>query len=184
MPSIAPCKRWSKARSSPSPPRRSISPPPAACQRAGGRAAAGPARWQARRAGDTRRPQHRGGARLRAAAAAGRPAVGPPLLAGPGHDAAGRRPSRKRRSTACPSRSKAAVVPGGEIRVRVPAHELMLRVMRLLAGPVVMVGARRPQDGDSVTAQEVVARLGEQRRCRARRRPLQVRPAVDHRPGR
>ena len=59
-----------------------------------------------------------------------------------------------------PKQVKAAVVPGGEIRVRVPAHELMLRVMRLLAGPVVMVGARRTADSDSVTAQEVVERLG------------------------
>src|SRR5262245_11619923 len=59
-----------------------------------------------------------------------------------------------------PKQVKAAVVPASQIRVRVPAHELMLRVLRLLAGPVVMVGARRPQDGDSVTAQEVVSRLG------------------------
>jgi len=59
-----------------------------------------------------------------------------------------------------PKQVKAAVLPRGEIRVRVPAHDLMLRVLRLLAGPVVMIGARRPQDGDSVTAQEVVQRLG------------------------
>jgi protein-tyrosine phosphatase len=59
-----------------------------------------------------------------------------------------------------PKQVKAAVVPGGEIRVRVPAHELVLRVLRLLAGPVVMVGARRTNDADSTTAQEVVSRLG------------------------
>lgn len=54
------------------------------------------------------------------------------------------------------------VVPGGEIRVRVPAHELALRVLRLLAGPVVMIGARREADDDTVTAQDVVSRVGNQ----------------------
>ncbi len=59
-----------------------------------------------------------------------------------------------------PKRVRAAVVPEGQIRVRVPAHELMLRVLRLLAGPVVMVGARHTADSDSVTAQEVISRVG------------------------
>ena len=58
-----------------------------------------------------------------------------------------------------PKQVKAAVVPSGQIRVRVPAHDVMLRVLRLMAGPVVMVGARRTEDADSVTAQEVVSRL-------------------------
>lgn len=60
-----------------------------------------------------------------------------------------------------PPRVRDAVVPGGEIRVRVPAHELVLRALRLLAGPVVMIGARRGDDPDAVTAQDVVARLGD-----------------------
>jgi protein-tyrosine phosphatase len=59
-----------------------------------------------------------------------------------------------------PSRVRNAVVPGGEIRLRVPAHELALSVLRLLAGPVVMIGARHTPDPDSVTAQDVVSRLG------------------------
>jgi protein-tyrosine phosphatase len=54
------------------------------------------------------------------------------------------------------------VVPGGDIRVRVPAHELTLRVLRLIAGPVVMVGARRTADEDAVTAENVVSRIGNQ----------------------
>src|SRR5262249_13518735 len=58
-----------------------------------------------------------------------------------------------------PQRVRTAVVPQGEIRVRVPAHELVLRVLRLLAGPVVMIGARRAQDEDAITAQDVVRRL-------------------------
>src|SRR5262245_51387974 len=60
-----------------------------------------------------------------------------------------------------PARVREAVVQGSEIRVRVPAHELVLRALRLLAGPVVMIGARRANDADAVTAQDVVSRLGE-----------------------
>src|SRR5687767_11127767 len=60
-----------------------------------------------------------------------------------------------------PERSRKVIVPDGHIRVRVPAHELVLRVLRLIKGPVVMIGARRPSDGDAVTAQEVVSRLGD-----------------------
>jgi protein-tyrosine phosphatase len=61
-----------------------------------------------------------------------------------------------------PAKVREVVVPEGEIRVRVPAHELALRVLRLIAGPVVMVGARRAADDDAVTAQDVVSRLGSQ----------------------
>jgi tRNA threonylcarbamoyl adenosine modification protein (Sua5/YciO/YrdC/YwlC family) len=61
-----------------------------------------------------------------------------------------------------PAAVREVVAPGGQIRVRVPAHELTLRILRLLAGPLVIVGARRAQDADSVTAQEVVSRLGGQ----------------------
>jgi protein arginine phosphatase len=60
-----------------------------------------------------------------------------------------------------PARVREAVVQGSEIRVRVPAHELVLRALRLLAGPVVMIGARRADDADAVTAQDVVSRLGD-----------------------
>ncbi|MCU0878136.1 MAG: Sua5/YciO/YrdC/YwlC family protein [Pirellulaceae bacterium] len=58
-------------------------------------------------------------------------------------------------------RVRAIVAPEGQIRLRVPAHELVLRVLRLLAGPLVMIGARRETDSDSVTAQEVLARLAD-----------------------
>lgn len=61
-----------------------------------------------------------------------------------------------------PHAVRQVVAPGGQIRIRVPAHDLVLSVLRLLAGPLVMIGARRDQDSDSVTAQEVVARLGSQ----------------------
>jgi protein-tyrosine phosphatase len=58
-----------------------------------------------------------------------------------------------------PQRVKEAVVAGGEIRVRVPAHEAVLGVLRLLAGPVVMIGAHRATEEASVTAQDVIRTL-------------------------
>src|SRR4051812_376349 len=59
-----------------------------------------------------------------------------------------------------PPKVREIVVPSSEIRVRVPAHELVLSALRLLAGPVVMIGARRTDDAPAVTAQDVVSRLG------------------------
>jgi protein-tyrosine phosphatase len=61
-----------------------------------------------------------------------------------------------------PPKVQAAVLPEGELRVRVPAHEVVLQVLRLLAGPIVMIGARRPEDGDTVTAQDAIGRLDGQ----------------------
>jgi tRNA threonylcarbamoyl adenosine modification protein (Sua5/YciO/YrdC/YwlC family) len=61
-----------------------------------------------------------------------------------------------------PPKVREAIIPAGEIRVRVPAHEMVLRALRLLAGPVVMIGARREEDPDSITAEDVVARLSSQ----------------------
>jgi tRNA threonylcarbamoyl adenosine modification protein (Sua5/YciO/YrdC/YwlC family) len=54
------------------------------------------------------------------------------------------------------------VAPEKRIRMRVPAHDLLLGVLRLVAGPLVMCGARRPEDPDTVTGKEAVARLGSQ----------------------
>lgn len=61
-----------------------------------------------------------------------------------------------------PRRVKEAVVSNGEIRVRVPAHDTVLSVLRLLAGPVVMIGAHRAAEEASVTAEEVLNRLDGQ----------------------
>ncbi|MBW8885731.1 MAG: Sua5/YciO/YrdC/YwlC family protein, partial [Planctomycetia bacterium] len=58
-----------------------------------------------------------------------------------------------------PAKVREAVVPDTEIRLRVPAHEMVLSALRLLAGPVVMIGARRASDPDSITAEDVVSRL-------------------------
>jgi tRNA threonylcarbamoyl adenosine modification protein (Sua5/YciO/YrdC/YwlC family) len=58
-----------------------------------------------------------------------------------------------------PPRVKEAVVNNGEIRVRVPAHDTVLSVLRLMAGPVVMIGAHRAAEEASVTAQDVIRSL-------------------------
>lgn len=59
-----------------------------------------------------------------------------------------------------PESVRARVAPQGNIRLRVPAHDLIGAVLRLLAGPLVMIGARRQEQGDAVVAQDVVERLG------------------------
>ena len=57
---------------------------------------------------------------------------------------------------------QAAVAPEGTIGFRVPAHHAILDVLRLLAGPVVLTSANRGGQPDAVTAQEVVAAIGDE----------------------
>lgn len=61
-----------------------------------------------------------------------------------------------------PPRVREAVIPNQEIRVRVPGHDMVLSILRLLAGPVVMIGARHETEESALTAQDVVQRLGNQ----------------------
>jgi protein-tyrosine phosphatase len=61
-----------------------------------------------------------------------------------------------------PKGVQSLVAPEKRIRMRVPAHDMLLSVLRLVAGPLVMSGARRPTDDDTVTGKDVVARLGSQ----------------------
>jgi protein-tyrosine phosphatase len=49
-----------------------------------------------------------------------------------------------------------AIAPEGLVALRVPAHQALQEVLRLLAGPVVVVNARCHGDVDAVTAQEVI----------------------------
>jgi protein-tyrosine phosphatase len=52
-----------------------------------------------------------------------------------------------------------AVSPGGSVGLRVPAHPLMLQVLRLSAGPLALTSANRSGAPDAVTAEDVVAAL-------------------------
>ncbi|MFN0017444.1 MAG: Sua5/YciO/YrdC/YwlC family protein [Pirellulaceae bacterium] len=60
-----------------------------------------------------------------------------------------------------PPKVREAVAPEGVIRLRVPAHDLIASALRLLAGPLVIAGAHCPDEPDSVTAQEVLQRIGK-----------------------
>ena len=53
------------------------------------------------------------------------------------------------------------VAPADALRFRVPAHELIFGALRLLAAPVAMATAKRPGDPDPVTAEEAIARIGQ-----------------------
>lgn len=60
-----------------------------------------------------------------------------------------------------PESVQAAVAPTGKIGMRVPAHAMVLDILRMLVGPVVLTSAN-PQGGtDPTTAEEVVAALGD-----------------------
>ena len=61
-----------------------------------------------------------------------------------------------------PQEVQLLVAPEKRIRMRVPAHDLLLGVLRLVAGPLVMCGARRPDDPDTITGKEALERLGSQ----------------------
>ena len=92
---------------------------------------------------------------------AGTPA-GPPLLAGPGDAGHRRSASREPGSPACPPSVQQAVAPEGTIGLRVPAHQMVLDILRMLVGPVVLTSANRKAAADPVTAEEVLAALGDQ----------------------
>jgi tRNA threonylcarbamoyl adenosine modification protein (Sua5/YciO/YrdC/YwlC family) len=57
--------------------------------------------------------------------------------------------------------SQKAVAPGDAIGLRVPAHQIVQDILRLLAGPIVMAGAGGAENQHAVTAQEAIERHGE-----------------------
>ncbi|MGE0756268.1 MAG: L-threonylcarbamoyladenylate synthase [Pirellulaceae bacterium] len=59
-----------------------------------------------------------------------------------------------------PPKVCAAVAPQGTVGLRVPAHDLLLAVLRLTSGPLVLTSANRTGAAEATTAQEVLANLG------------------------
>jgi tRNA threonylcarbamoyl adenosine modification protein (Sua5/YciO/YrdC/YwlC family) len=55
-----------------------------------------------------------------------------------------------------------AVAPGGTIGLRVPAHQMVLDVLRMLVGPIVLTSANLQGGTDPVTAAGVIEELGDQ----------------------
>ncbi len=54
-----------------------------------------------------------------------------------------------------------AVVPSDTIGLRVPAHQTIMDVLRMITGPVVLTSANRSGEPDALTAEDVVASLGD-----------------------
>ena len=63
--------------------------------------------------------------------------------------------------TQLPPGVQSAVIPNGTIGLRVPAHPLILDVLRMLTGPVTLTSANQTGHPETVTAEEVVAELGD-----------------------
>lgn len=60
-----------------------------------------------------------------------------------------------------PENVSTAVAPVGKVGLRVPAHPLILEVLRLTPGPLVLSSANRSGQPAPVTAEEAVAQLGD-----------------------
>jgi protein-tyrosine phosphatase len=60
-----------------------------------------------------------------------------------------------------PDRVRQIVAPNGTIGLRVPAHDILLDVLRMLAGPIVLTSANRRGEPDAVTAADVRAAVGD-----------------------
>jgi protein-tyrosine phosphatase len=60
-----------------------------------------------------------------------------------------------------PSEVQKVVAPGGTIGLRVPAHAMVLDVLRMLVGPIVLTSANLQGEADPVTAEGVIRGLGD-----------------------
>lgn len=63
--------------------------------------------------------------------------------------------------TQLPARVRRAVMPSGSVGFRVPAHSMILEVLRMVPGPVVLTSANRSGQADATTAADVVAAFGD-----------------------
>jgi tRNA threonylcarbamoyl adenosine modification protein (Sua5/YciO/YrdC/YwlC family) len=62
--------------------------------------------------------------------------------------------------TQLPDRVRQIVTPNGTLGLRVPAHDILLDVLRMLAGPIVLTSANRHGEPDAVTALDVKNAVG------------------------
>jgi protein-tyrosine phosphatase len=60
-----------------------------------------------------------------------------------------------------PDSVSAAVAPVGKVGLRVPAHPVILEVLRLTPGPLVLSSANRSGQPAPITAEEAIAQLGD-----------------------
>jgi protein-tyrosine phosphatase len=60
-----------------------------------------------------------------------------------------------------PEEVRRRVMPAGTLGLRVPAHDAVLKALRLLPGPLVLTSANRSGEAAAVTADEVLQAVGE-----------------------
>lgn len=60
-----------------------------------------------------------------------------------------------------PQSVRDAVIPNGSIGLRVPAHDALLSVLRLTAGPLLLTSANRGDERDAVSAADVAKVVGD-----------------------
>jgi protein-tyrosine phosphatase len=60
-----------------------------------------------------------------------------------------------------PKRVQEVISPNGTIGLRVPANEILLDVLRMLAGPIALTSANRHGEPEAVTAEEVRKSVGD-----------------------
>lgn len=60
-----------------------------------------------------------------------------------------------------PDEVRSVTIPNGMIGLRVPAHEVVLQILRLLAGPIVLTSANVSEQQPAITGKQVVDTLGE-----------------------
>lgn len=60
-----------------------------------------------------------------------------------------------------PDSVRQAVAPNGAIGLRVPAHETVLAILQMLAGPIALTSANRSGEPAAVTAEQAVESLGD-----------------------
>jgi protein-tyrosine phosphatase len=60
-----------------------------------------------------------------------------------------------------PKRVQEVISPNGTIGLRVPANEILLDVLRMLAGPIALTSANRHGEPEAVTAEEVKQSVGD-----------------------
>lgn len=60
-----------------------------------------------------------------------------------------------------PPIARQAVSPTGTLGLRVPAHQTVLDILRMLAGPIALTSANRSGNPDALTAEDVLENLGD-----------------------
>lgn len=60
-----------------------------------------------------------------------------------------------------PDRVRQAVVPNGTLGLRVPSHQVVLDVLKMLAGPIALTSANRSGEPESVNAEQALTSLQE-----------------------